>query len=431
MGKKFLDKDVYEAAQERLQFIFSEFDNVLVAFSGGKDSGVMLNMAWKYAQKKDLLHKLSVYHLDYEAQYQFTTDYVEQTFKSLPTEVKKYWLCLPIKAQCSTSMFQNFWTPWNEAERNLWVRKIPKYPYIINQKNCEFDYNDWDYVVQDNFTSWFAQKFPNTCVLIGIRADESLNRQSAITSKNKKNQYENRNYITKKNLNYFAYPIYDWTVDDIWIANNKFNFTYNKIYDLFWQSGVSISEMRVASPFNNYAQKALKLYKAIDPNNWGRMISRVNGVNFTGIYGGTTAMGWKSIKKPAHFTWEQYMNFLLDTLPEQTKEIYLKKLKSSKKSWLVGGARDEQTIKELLEENAPVILTGKTNNRGKKEKQVIQFMDYLDDTTVTNFRQVPTYKRMCISIMKNDTTCKYMGFSQTKEEIQRRKEAIEKYVDIL
>ena len=33
--------------------------------------------------------------------------------------------------------------------------------------------------------------------------------------------------------------------------------------------------------------------------------------------------------------------------------------------------------------------------------------------------------------MKNDTTCKYMGFSQTKEEIGRRKAAVAKYESIL
>lgn len=78
-----------------------------------------------------------------------------------------------------------------------------------------------------------------------------------------------------------------------------------------------------------------------------------------------------------------------------------------------------------------MIRTGKTNNRGKKDKEVIKFDDYLDDTTIDNFRAIPTYKRMCICIMKNDTTCKYMGFAQTKEEVKKRKHAIEKYQNIL
>ena len=37
-------RNVYELAQERLKIIFNEFDNIYVSFSGGKDSGVLLNM---------------------------------------------------------------------------------------------------------------------------------------------------------------------------------------------------------------------------------------------------------------------------------------------------------------------------------------------------------------------------------------------------
>jgi len=43
--------NVYEAAIKRIEFIFNEFDNVLVAFSGGKDSGVCLNLCYDFAKQ--------------------------------------------------------------------------------------------------------------------------------------------------------------------------------------------------------------------------------------------------------------------------------------------------------------------------------------------------------------------------------------------
>ena len=39
MTKKYIGQNVYDALQDRLKFIFEEFDNIFVSFSGGKDSG--------------------------------------------------------------------------------------------------------------------------------------------------------------------------------------------------------------------------------------------------------------------------------------------------------------------------------------------------------------------------------------------------------
>ncbi|MGL5548704.1 MAG: DUF3440 domain-containing protein [Culicoidibacterales bacterium] len=431
MAKKYLDKNVYDAAIERINYIFDQFDNVLLAFSGGKDSGVMCELAIGHAVSTNQEHKLHLYHLDYEAQYQETTNYVERMFHrpEIPEE-NKWWLCLPVKAQCATSMFQNHWKPWEQDKKDIWVRDMPT-KYVINEETVEFAYDDWDYVVQDNFSKWFANKHGKTCVLVGIRTQESLNRQAAITSKRKVNHFKKTNYIIKKSVNLFTgYPIYDWETEDIWVANAKFGWDYNKLYDLMYQAGLSIHEMRVASPFNDYAKGSLSLYKAIDPQTWGKMIGRVNGVNFTNIYGGTTAMGWKSITKPNHFTWEQYMYFLLGTLPEESKQSYLTKLETSIKFWKEkGGVLSEETIEELSNSNVDFSVGQETNYR--TDKKPVRFESYPDDLPVTDFKSVPTYKRMCVCIMKNDHLCKYMGFSQTKNETLKRKEAVEKWKNLL
>ena len=51
--KKYLEKNVYEALQDRLKFIFDNFDNIYVSFSGGKDSGLLLNMVLSYNCQKN------------------------------------------------------------------------------------------------------------------------------------------------------------------------------------------------------------------------------------------------------------------------------------------------------------------------------------------------------------------------------------------
>lgn len=423
MAKNYLNKNVYELAKERIAYIFKEFDNVLVAFSGGKDSTACLEMCYDYAKQTNQLNKLAMYHLDYEAQYQMTTDFVDETFKRF-IDIKRYRLCLPLKAQCVCNMQGGTWTPWEKSKQEIWVREMPNYDYIINEENCEFDYNDSDYKVQDNFCDWFVKKYGKTAIVIGIRTDESLNRFRAISS-DKVSKYKDKKRINSNK----AYIIYDWNVEDIRTYLGKFEKPYNKLYDLFYQAGLNVDQMRVASPFNDCASNTLKLYKIIDPNNWGRMVGRVNGVNFTAIYGGTTAMGWKNITKPKHFTWKEYCYFLLDTLDEKTRAHYLEKLNTSLKFWKEkGGVLDDETIKELEEENEEFIDKGKTSKISSK--RVIAFNDYLDDTNVKDFKSIPTYKRMCICIIKNDYYCKYMGFAQTKNELKKRKEAIEKYAKL-
>ena len=77
LKRKYLGINVYEAFQERMDFIFREFDNIYVSFSGGKDSGLLLNLVLDYMKAHGIRKKLGVFHQDFEAQYSVTTKYVE------------------------------------------------------------------------------------------------------------------------------------------------------------------------------------------------------------------------------------------------------------------------------------------------------------------------------------------------------------------
>ena len=103
MKKKLLEKNVYEAFLERMDFIFEEFENIFVSFSGGKDSGLLLDMVLDFQKKYYPNRKIGVFHQDFEAQYSYTTDYVERTFERIKDDVEPYWVCLPMATRTALS----------------------------------------------------------------------------------------------------------------------------------------------------------------------------------------------------------------------------------------------------------------------------------------------------------------------------------------
>lgn len=423
-------QNVYELTQKRLKNIFDEFDNIYLSFSGGKDSGVLLNLCIDYIRNHSLDRKIGILHFDYEAQYEMTTQYVDRELTRNKDILEVYRICVPFKVSTCASMFQTYWRPWDDEMRKLWVRTLPKGAYT--KENFPF-YNTemWDYEFQFKFAEWYhkIKKARRTCNLVAIRTQESLNRWRTIYKENIYSKYKGLKWTKKICDNVFnVYPLYDWLTTDIWTANGKFQWDYNRLYDLYYKAGVSLEKQRVASPFISPAQESLHLYRVIDPNTWGRLIGRVNGVNFSGLYGGTTAVGWQSIKLPPGHTWESYMNFLLSTLPEDTRNNYLGKLGVSIDFWRrKGGCLSDETIKKL--QNAGIDITVMPSSNYKTTKHPVR-MEYLDDIDIPEFKEIPTFKRVCICILKNDHACKYMGFALNKNEKERKERILNKYKHI-
>ena len=118
-------KNVYELAQERLELIFREFDTICVSFSGGKDSGVLLNLCIDYIRRNNLKQKLCVFHMDYEIQYTVTIDYVDRILEANKDILEVYRVCVPFKVTTCTSMYQSYWRPWDESMKLfLFIRRI-------------------------------------------------------------------------------------------------------------------------------------------------------------------------------------------------------------------------------------------------------------------------------------------------------------------
>lgn len=423
MTKGYVSCTVYEATIRRLDYLFREFENIYVSFSGGKDSGVLLNLLLDFRNRRYPNRTIGVFHQDFEAQYTVTTDYVTRTFERLAKEplVDLYWVCLPMATRTALSSYEMYWYPWDDTKEDCWVRPRPDYPYVVT---LDKPFSHYHYKMhQEDLAKQFGRAykeshgFGKTVCLLGMRADESLQRYSGIV--NKKYGYQGECWISKQFKDVWcASPLYDWSNQDVWVANCRFGYDYNALYDLYYKAGLKIDQMRVASPFNDYSKEALNLYRVIDPQVWTRLVGRVRGANFTSIYGKTKAMGYRNISLPEGHTWESYTRFLLDTLPKRLRDQYVKKFETSIKFWHeTGGGLDEAAIRELQEHGYAVRRNGVSNYTVMKHTRVVfdgPIPDHTDDIQST--KDIPSWKRMCYCILKNDHNCRFMGFGLTRQE---------------
>lgn len=388
MYKKYQNTTVYEAAIERMDFIYSNFNKVYLSFSGGKDSGIMLNIAIETARRHNRL-PVDVLIVDLEAQYNHTIEHIMRMV--CREEVRAYWVCLPIHLRNGVSQFQPHWICWDQDKRGAWVREYPDHSSVIKdvdyfpffKKGMEFE----EFVLE--FGKWFAQG-KNTACMVGIRTDESYNRYRTIANFTKA-RFKRKQWSTKiapKVFNF--YPIYDWKVDDIWAANGKFGYDYNKIYDLMYLAGVPLSQMRLCQPYGDTQRRGLYLYKILEPETWIKVVNRVEGANFGNRYSenNRTVFGNFRMNLPDGHTYKSYAKFLLETMPPYLKNHYEKKIDKFLEYWKMHGFEFDipQTADPQLESQ----------------------------------RKAPSWRRICKVLLKNDYWCKGLSFSQTKGEMERQ-----------
>ena len=430
--KTYNNKDVYTAAKERITYIFDEFEHICVSFSGGKDSGTVLNMCIDEARKRK--RKIGVLFIDLEAFYKKTIEFVERMLENNKDVLEPYWICLPMESPNSLSYLEPTWIWWDKEKEPIWVRPMPKKEYVINEENNPLDFYKKNMPFEEfikHFGNWYG-KGEKTATLVGIRTDESLNRFRAIAGT--KSMYKDKNYSTKVNENvYNFYPIYDWSVEDIWTYNGKFQKDYNKLYDLFYKAGVSIHKMRVDEPFGNEAKAGLSMFRVIEPDTWAKVVNRVSGANFGNIYSGNKIMT-AHYKLPKNHTWKSFTFFLLDTLPPEISEHYKIKFSKFIKYWVEKGCPVSEEHIKIMEETCPdaIINTHEFSRRGKGDKEVIKFTKVVDEIPgVDNKDDVLTWRRMAMCIIKNDYTCKSLSFGMTKDLTVRQKAIMEKYKNII
>jgi len=420
--KKYLDKNVYEAAKERLGYIFKNFRKMYVSFSGGKDSSVLLNMALDYAKRAGYKRKIGVLFIDLEGQYSLTIDHIREILSENAERLEVFWVCLPLNLRNAVSVFQPFWTCWDGSQRDKWIREYPDFPNVITAENNPFPFfrekMEFEEFVPE-FGKWYAGNEKTAC-LVGIRSDESLNRYRTIKCLCK-DTLDGRNWTTKISENFYnVYPIYDWSVSDVWVANAKLGWKYNRLYDLFYKAGVPIASQRICQPYGDDQRKGLNLFRIVEPDTWAKVVNRVSGANYGNIYCGRRIMGYRKVSLPAGHTWKSYCKLLLATLPKEMSDHYKRKFRKFMLHWHRRGSPVHPDELSMLPECA--VVSGGASPKVKYKK----IPDCVGGRA-EQLRITPSWRRMCVCILKNDFLCTGLSFSQTKRQQERMKALLEKY----
>lgn len=374
--------DVFQESLARIEWAFETFSSVCISFSGGKDSTVLFHLTAQVARRRK--RRFYVLFIDWEAQYAVTIAHVMH-MKVLYADVTEqfFWVALPLTTVNGVSQYQPEWIAWEQGHE--WVRQPPAeaitdpayFPFYYTAMTFE------EFVTE--FAGWLAH---GKCLInmIGVRSDESLNRYVGLVSARKRRYASDIPWTTAlmKGAGYTGYPLYDWKVRDIWLYHYRTGAASNGLYDLMYRAGLPLRAMRICEPFGPEQRQGLWLFHVLEPETWGRVCCRVAGAHSGAIYASESGAFYalrKTIEKPENHTWRSYALFLLDSMPVDTAEHYRNKIARYVKWYRTRGFPDD--IPDQQEND-------------------------------TGWKDIPSWRRICKALIKNDYWCRMLSFSPTK-----------------
>jgi len=295
------------STQKRISYLFDNYENISLSFSGGKDSTALFHLVNEEAKKRD--RQFILYFQDQEAEYQGTADFVEWAMTQ--PNVIPYWYQVPIFMTNAASHQQLFLWAWGEGEK--WIRK--KHPLAIHSIDKKYPKRFY------KFNLWVNQelrkKYSNIVNIIGLRAEESPDRRFVMFGEDSE-----LFWLRRKKEPHKAYPIIDWKYKDIWKYIIEGNFKYNKIYDKMYMLGGNLRYFRVSNLVHEKAFRCLTDLQELEPETYNRLEERLQGVHTAAIYGKENLI--YSIKNlPEQFkTWKEYKDFLLNSIHPDLKRLF-------------------------------------------------------------------------------------------------------------
>ena len=353
-----MQKNVLEAAKDRVSMIFDMYKSITVSVSGGKDSSIVFDLVYKEAIKRGVI--INVTFIDQEAEYRNTIDVIRNI--SLLPNIKMKWFQVPFKMTNSVSYDQDYLECWNgENIRNFEPHSIRSFGDTKNKT--------WEKLLphlEKRFTVPTAQ-------VMGLRSEESQNRYRAVTMHPGINNIPWSSKTSNKNLINF-YPIYDWGFDDVWRYIYDEQINYNRIYDYQFAKDYHKKNMRISCLIHEKSFECLADLPEFEPDTFEWLCNRCKGIDTAMRYAKEKQM-YSNEKLPTHYkSWKEFRDFLLINHPNTAqRKRFEKRFETHPNNESVY----KQQVGQLLINDWENITDVKTDQEEKRKETIKKYLDIL------------------------------------------------------
>ena len=349
------ERNVLDAARERIAFVFDQFEQIICSISGGKDSTTLAHLALLEARRRG--RQIGLFLLDEEVLYQSSIDQVEYLMELFPACTNKIWLQIPFNLTNATSFQEGQLQCWEPGKHKDWMRAKKAFAVqhrmwaleaqTVRDKNKGFGFYD---VIEN-----FERCYTNTAFLVGERGTEAPNRWRSVSKNPVTVGSKPIFWATTRGKNVVFKPIYDWNFHDVWKYIYDEKLRYSKIYDFQLKKGYPINEMRISSLIHERSFKSLCDLPEFEPKTYEKLTRRIKGITFAQETG-KNAKVFKARKLPKNFkSWIAYRDFLLSTYPDASKKpIFEKRFAKHLVNEYVARQQVRQLVCNDYENNLPI-----------------------------------------------------------------------------
>lgn len=331
--KELEDEHLLENTRDRVDYLYENYEAIFVANSGGKDSMSVFNVmmdGWERNKEKMDHPVMSIFHDFESAPFPETIDLLQRSAEEHGEATRTYWCVVPFPVSCMTHPEEREWNiPWNEEHAEHWVREMPT--WIDEYDNIEMvrpdheliedrwemgdEYVETAYHVIDGYCEKHDIDRSNAINLVGLRAEESMNRYTTIIN--------NGGWIAEDRDEapcHIGYPVYDWGTDDLWKLHREQGWDYTGFYDKAHQMGIAPANARNGSVYGAHPIRAQspKQQRHFWPERFVRWERRQPGATLAFEFG--YDIFDQDFAKPDELSWEEFTAKVLNSFDDDEVE---------------------------------------------------------------------------------------------------------------